>query len=430
MTSQEQLLHYVWKYRLYPSGSLVTADGNRVEVIDPGLQNMHAGPDFFNAKVRIGDVLWAGNVEIHTSSAEWYLHGHHLDPVYNSVILHLAGRINREVLNQKGESVPQSLLPLPERVRANADYLLQSDHPLPCRDFLASMDQRLIRSWLDDLSLERLERKCNEIDTHLERFHHSWDEVFYVMLTRNFGFGINSRPFELLARSIPFNYILRHNDELMMVEALLFGQAGLLMEPGVNDPYYRQLQSDYQFLSAKYGLKSLESHLFRKMRIRPYSFPHVRIAQLASLLQQAGRLFSTILETEDLLRLTRLFRCEPSPYWATHYSFGKVSPKTTKSLGAASIDILLINTVVPILFAYGRYTDLEEYCERALKLLCSLKPEKNRIIQMFLDVGIEPASAFHSQALIQLKKEYCDPKKCLYCRIGHSLLSSPEPFIR
>lgn len=430
MTSQEQLLHYVWKYRLYPSDSLVTADGNRVEVIDPGLQNMHAGPDFFNAKVRIGDVLWAGNVEIHTSSAEWYLHGHHLDPVYNSVILHLAGRINREVLNQKGESVPQSLLPLPERVRANADYLLQSDHPLPCRDFLASMDQRLIRSWLDDLSLERLERKCNEIDTHLECFHHSWDEVFYVILTRNFGFGINSRPFELLARSIPFNYILRHNDELMMVEALLFGQAGLLMAPGVNDPYYRQLQSDYQFLSAKYGLKSLESHLFRKMRIRPYSFPHVRIAQLASLLQQSGRLFSTILETEDLLRLTQLFRCEPSPYWSTHYSFGKVSPKTTKSLGAASIDILLMNTVVPILFAYGRYTNLEEYCERALKLLSTLKPEKNRITRMFLDVGIEPASAFHSQALIQLKKEYCDSKKCLYCRIGHSLLSSPEPFIR
>ena len=426
MNSQEQLLHYVWKYRLYPQESLVTTDGCRVEVIDPGEQNLHAGPDFFNAKVRIGEVMWAGNVEIHGASSEWYLHGHHLDPVYNSVVLHLTGRVNKEVVNQKGERVPQSVLPLSEKVRENADYLLHSDHPLPCRDFIAEMDQRLIRFWLDDLSLERLERKCEEINSHLQRFNHSWDEVFYVILSRNFGFGLNSRPFELLALSLPLNYILRHNDDLSMIEALLFGQAGLLEDSELNDPYYRRLQSDYRFLSTKYGLRCMEGFLFRKMRIRPYSFPHVRIAQLASLLQHSGRLFSTVLETENPVRLMELFRYEPSGYWSTHYSFGTESPKTTKSLGDASLEILLINTVAPILFAYGRSTDREECCERALRLLHTLKPERNAMVDTFREVGIQPANASDSQALIQLRKEYCDRKKCLYCRIGNTLLTSPE----
>lgn len=273
MNSHEQLLHYVWYYRLYPRDTLVTTDGNRVEVIDPGIRNMDAGPDFFNAKLRIGKVLWAGNVEIHTTSADWYLHGHHLDPAYNTVILHLVGRVNREVVNQRGETLQQSLLVVPEKVQANAAFLLQSDHPLPCRDFLSSMDPRLIRSYLDDLCVERLEHKCGEINIHLERFSQSWDEVFYVILTRNFGFGLNSRSFESLALSLPFRIIQRHSDDLLMVEALLFGQAGLLQDQSLHDPYYQRLQREYQFLSAKYGLKCMDGFLFRKMRIRPYSFP-------------------------------------------------------------------------------------------------------------------------------------------------------------
>ena len=420
-------MHYVWKCRLYPHEALVTTDGCPIEVIDPGVHNLHAGPDFFNAKVRIGDVIWAGNIEIHSTSSDWYHHGHHLDPIYNTVILHLVERINREVVNQKGERVPQSLLPFSHKVRENAAYLLHSDQPLPCRDLLVGMDQRLIRSWLDDLCLERLERKCDEIVTHLRRFNNSWDEVFYVILTRNFGFGLNSRPFESLALSLPLNYILRHNDDLLMVEALLFGQAGLLDDSLPGDPYSRQLESDYRFLRGKYGLSCLDGFLFSKMRIRPYSFPHVRIAQLASLLQHAGRLFSTILETTNPAHYAALLRCEPSEYWLTHYSFGKESPKTTKILGASSIDILLINTVVPILFAYGRSTDREEYCERALQLLLSLKPERNSIVQLFREAGVEPATACDTQALIQLRKEYCDRKKCLFCRIGHTLLSSSRP---
>lgn len=426
MNSHEQLLHYVWYYRLYPRDTLVTTDGNRVEVIDPGIRNMDAGPDFFNAKLRIGKVLWAGNVEIHTTSSDWYLHGHHLDPAYNTVILHLVGRVNREVVNQRGETLQQSLLVVPEKVQANAAFLLQSDHPLPCRDFLSSMDPRLIRSYLDDLCVERLEHKCGEINIHLERFSQSWDEVFYVILTRNFGFGLNSRSFESLALSLPFRIIQRHSDDLLMVEALLFGQAGLLQDQSLHDPYYQRLQREYQFLSAKYGLKCMDGFLFRKMRIRPYSFPPLRIAQLASLLQQTGRLFSAILEMDTVSQLSECFRSEPSLYWSTHYSFGKESPLKAKPPGAASIDLLLINTVAPILFAYGKKTDREEYCDRAISLLLSLKPEKNNIVQMFRQSGVVPFNAFDTQALIQLKKAYCDQHKCLYCRIGHSLLTSSD----
>jgi len=427
MSSQEQLLHYVWSYRLYPCNALVTPQGLPVEVVDPGMRNLDAGPDFFNAKIKIGGIMWIGNVEIHCTSADWYQHGHHLDPAYNSVILHLAGRLNREVVNQKGETLPQLLLPVPEKIRENAAYLLQSDYPLPCREFLSVMDRRLIRSYLDDLCVERMERKLEDVIGHLQRFNQSWDEAFYVMLTRNFGFGLNSRPFEALALTLPLNHILRHSDDPQMVEALLFGQAGMLQDQSLKDPYYRHLQSDYLFLSSKYGLKCMDGFLFRKMRIRPYSFPHVRIAQLASLLQRAGRLFSSVLETEDIRQLSMLFRCEPSAYWATHYSFGKESPITTRVLGDSSVDLLLINTVVPILFAYGRKTGREDYCERALQMLLQLKPENNSIVRMFRVAGIVPDCASDTQALIQLKKAYCDQRKCLYCRIGHILLSSSEP---
>jgi len=430
MTSQEQLLHYVWKYRLYPHDALVTAEGCRVEVIDPGMHNLHAGPDFFNAKIRIGDEMWAGNVEIHRTSADWYLHGHHLDPAYNSVILHLVGQINREVVNANGEQIPQCLLPLPDKVRVSAEYLLHSDHPLPCRDFLYSVDKRLIRSFLDSLCVERMERKSGDIFSHLKRFNQSWDEVFYVMLSRNFGFGLNSHAFERLALSLPFHDIQRHNDDLSMVEALLFGQAGMLQDQTVKEPYYRQLQSDYQFLKAKYGLKGMHAYLFKKMRVRPCSFPHVRIAQLAALLQRSGRLFSCILETEEIGRLKDFFRGEPSAYWSTHYAFGKESPKASKSLGAASLDLLLINTVAPILFAYGKRIDSEAFCERGMRLLASLKPEENTVVRRFRETGIEPACAIDTQALIQLKKEYCDRRKCLFCRMGHSILSATQTSVR
>jgi hypothetical protein len=424
MTHREQLLHYVWKWRLFPHGSLETVEGHKIEVIDPGMHNTDAGPDFFNAKIRIGDKLWAGNVEIHRTSADWVNHGHHTDKAYNSVILHVSEIVNREVVNEKRQQIPQCEIVVPENVSRNADYLLYSDTPIPCKNNLSSLPVTTISSYLSLLSLERLERKVNDIFRHLDRFGNSWDEVFYVLLSRNFGFGLNADEFENLALSLPFNYILKQSDNLFQVEALLFGQAGMLEDTTLNDEYFIGLQKEYLFLKSKYALKNREEFLFKKMRVRPRSSPHLRIAQLAALLQKSGRLFSLILEKEENRQWISLFQTEPSLYWQSHYSFGSKSPNIGKRLGEASVGIILINTVAPLLFAYGRKRGGDLYCDRALRLLESLKPERNSIVAEFSAAGITPVNASQSQALIQLRKEYCDKRKCLYCHIGHTILSS------
>jgi len=423
MAYKEQLLHYVWKWRLFSPDSLETVDGQKIEVIDPGMHNTDAGPDFFNAKIKIGDKLWAGNVEIHCTSADWVKHGHHNDKAYNSVILHLSEKVNREVMNENGQQIPQCEIVVPESVRKNADYLLYSDTPLPCKNELSSLPKAKISSYLCLLSLERLERKVNDIFRHLDRFGNSWDEVLYVLLTRNFGFGLNSNEFESLALSLPFIYIQKQSDNLFQVEALMFGQAGMLEDTTLHDEHYMRLQKEYRFLKSKYGLRNREGFLVKKMRVRPLSSPHLRIAQLAALLQKSGRLFSSILEKEDYHQLFTLFQTGPSLYWQTHYSFGKKSPKACKQLGEASFNIILINTVAPLLFAYGKKTATDLYCDRAVRLLESLKPERNSIVAEFSAAGVIPANASDSQALIQLRKEYCDKRKCLHCRIGHTILS-------
>lgn len=450
MPYKEELLHYIWKFRLYPSGSLETRDGQEIEVIDPGMHNLHAGPDFFNAKVRIGNKVWAGDVEIHRSSDEWERHGHHTDKAYNSVILHLSERVGKAIKNEKGQQIPQCRLPVPDEVRKNADYLIYSHSAVPCRDHLSFLPELFIRSFLGRLAIERLERKTADIFTHLDRFHQSWDEVFYVLLTRNFGFGLNSDVFERLALSLPFKYIRRHGDNLFQVEALLFGQAGLLEDlvtgrpgewgtgrlgdrvtgeagrlgdRGTVDDYFLKLRQEYHFLKNKYSLIPLEGYLFKRMRVRPPSFPEMRIAQLAALLQSSGRLFSLVLEQQEVEDWMSLFRISPSPYWRTHYSFGKQSPESDGQLGSASRQILLINTVAPVLFAYGKKTTIESHCDRAIHLLELLKPEKNVIVSEFCEAGVIPRNAFDTQALIQLRRAYCDPRKCLFCRIGHRLLS-------
>lgn len=423
MIHSEHLLHYVWKYRLFNQTGLQTTDGRKIEIIDPGIHNTDAGADFFNAKVKIDDKVWAGNVEIHQSSDDWSKHGHHTDKNYNSVILHVVETVKNDVKNQKGLQVPQMKLTVPDNVRKSAEYLLNSVSNIPCHNQLPGVEKKIISSWLSVLGIERLERKTNDIFAHLERFNNSWDQSFYVLLARNYGFGLNSDEFERLALSLPFNYIQRHSNSLFQVEALLFGQAGMLQDESILDDYYLQLKKEYEFLRRKYQLKPIDGFLFKKLRVRPNAFPQVRIAQLAALLQQSGRLFSSVLEKEDYKKLRLYFQAKTSDYWKTHYSFGKISKESDKYLGDSSLNIILINTVAPILFAYGRKTDQEKFCDRALHILESIKPERNAIVNEFRSAGITPSNAFDTQALIQLRKEYCDKRKCLYCKIGYQILA-------
>lgn len=423
MIHSEYLLHYVWKYRLFDQRELQTTDGRKIEIIDPGMHNTDAGADFFNAKIKIEDKVWAGNVEIHQSSDDWNKHGHHVDKNYNSVILHVVELAKGDVKNEKGLKVPQMVLKVPDGVRKNADYLLNSASNIPCKNHLPEIEEKIVNSWLNVLGIERLERKTNDIFAHLNRFNNSWDQSFYVLLARNYGFGLNSDEFERLALSLPLNHVQRHSDSLFQVEALLFGQAGMLQDESILDDYYLQLKKEYEFLRHKYQLKPIDGFLFKKLRVRPNAFPQIRIAQLAALLQQSGRLFSSILEIDDYKQLRLYFQADTSDYWKTHYSFGKESKKSDKYLGDSSLNTILINTVAPILFAYGRKTDQEKYCDRAMHILESIKPERNAIITEFKSAGITPSNAFDTQALIQLRKEYCDKRKCLYCRIGYQILT-------
>lgn len=426
----ERLLHYVWKYKLYAASQLITTTGCPVSVIDPGIQNTDAGPDFFNAKIKIGNTLWAGCIEIHDRASDWVVHHHDKDKAYDSVILHVTGCCDTAVCRTTGELIPQLILPVPDSVTRNIDWLLYRESSFPCAGFIREIDSLFISSWLAALLGERLERKTQDIFNLLDQYKNDWNEVFYITLTRNFGFGVNSDVFERLAKSLPLSCIRKQRGSHSQVEALLFGQAGLLEEDG-DGHYYRLLQREYRFLSHKFGLTPLDESLFRSLRIRPVNFPCLKLAQLASFWVQYDTFFSVILDAVSPGQIKRYFRILPSGYWETHYHFHYASAKKEKPVGENAINILLINTVVPILFAYGQRNKQPEYCERAIRLLESIPPEANSIVSAFCQAGIRVHHAGDSQALIQLKREYCEKKKCLYCRIGFRFLKrGVMPFMK
>ena len=422
----ERLLHYVWKYKLYTTSSLVTTDGCSVEVLDTGIQNGDAGPDFFNAKIKIDGTLWVGSVEIHDRASDWLRHHHEVNKAYDNVILHVVGMNDFQPVRTNGEKIPQMILTVPERVARNIDWLLYREACLPCFDFIKQVDPLHILSWQEALLSERLERKTQDVLRLLETYQEDWNEVFYILLTRSFGFGVNSDAFERLAKSLPFRCIQKQRNSSSQVEAMLFGQAGMLVEKST-DPYYCLLQREYEFLRHKYTLVPLEDFVFKNLRTRPMNFPYMKIAQLAALWTQYDTLFSAILEARSCGEVKKYFRISPSDYWETHYHFQYASPLKEKRIGENALNILLINAVVPLFFAYGLHNKQSEYCERAIRLLESIPPEKNIIISTFCNAGISVRHAGDTQALIQLKREYCEKKKCLYCRIGFQMLKLPSP---
>lgn len=417
----EDILHYIWKFKLYQK-ELKTTDGRQIEVLDVGLPNTNEGPDYFNAKIKIDGELWAGNIEIHTSSDQWKVHNHYKNKSYNSVILHVVEKANCEVFNELGQSVIQCEIVYPQHIKENYDFLIHSNTDIPCRNYIGNIPPFHLNSWMNTLLIERLERKANHIESLLKRFQNSWEDAFYVLLTRNFGFGLNSDSFERLALSLPLKCIQKQGDNIIQIEALLFGQAGMLDNVKVEDDYFSLLKKEYEFLKNKYDLKPLDSYIFKSMRSRPTAFPQIRIAQLASLLHSSHGLFSKITACDDIGRIRLMFHVNASEYWQTHYAFGVTSERKSKYLGDSSLDILLINTVAPILFIYGKSIDNEALCERALKFLEMLKPEQNSITKLFAKLKMPLNSAADSQAMIQLKREYCELRKCLFCRIGHQLL--------
>lgn len=417
----EELLHYAWKHKIFPLHELRTDEGETVEIIDPGLPNPDAGPDFFNAKLRIGPTLWVGNVEIHDRSSDWTRHAHDTDPAYASVVLHAAAELDARVTDCNGRLIPQVKLPYPARLADRYDELLRADAYPPCHAVIPTLPRLTVYGWMSSLQYERLEQKRRRVMDCVESCDRRWDDAFFVTLARNFGFGLNADVFERWGRSIPLRALDKHRDDLFQIEALFFGQAGLL-EEDVCDPYYERLQQEYAYLARKFGLRRMEAATWRLLRTRPGNFPHVRIAQMAWLFCHETSLLSRLLEADTSDAVRRILAVCTSDYWDTHYTFGPSSPRRRKALSRSTQDLLIINTLCPFLFAYGTYKGDERLTHRAFSFLEHLHPENNHIVRLWRTCGLPVDSAADSQALIQLKREYCDAKKCLRCRFGYEFL--------
>lgn len=419
---KESILHYVWQNKLFTSHNLKTTDGEQVEIIDVGRINTDAGPDFFNAKIKIADTIWAGNIEIHTFSSDWNKHNHQSDKAYDTIILHVVSKADADIYRTDGTQIPQLELKFPVQIETNYEQLFIQQKWIPCVDKINQIPAIFIQSWKNALLAERLEQKMNAIEVWLNDNNQHWEEAFYITLARSFGFGTNSLAFESLAKSLPVSILGKHKDQLFQLEALLFGQAGLL-DMDESDDYAAGLKKEYDFLRSKYELTPINKSQWKLLRLRPDNFPHVRIAQFAALVHSSTKLFSKIVENPGLEYLQRLFDCETSAYWNTHYIFAHDSALQNKRLGKLSVNGIIINTVVPFLFCYASRKKNEELKDKTLQILEHIPAERNSIITHWKNIELKVENAFDSQALLQLKKQYCDEKKCLRCRIGHKVLT-------
>ena len=425
-TNMEKLLHYVWQHRIYPLGTLHTEDGAEVDIIDPGLHNSNAGPDFFNAKVKIGGQLWVGNVEIHERASDWFRHQHQQDAAYNNVVPHVVSIADEQAVTLDGKSLPQLILTVPPEILRNYEELLHEDTFPPCYRIIPHLPDIKKHAWLAALTAERLEDKTNRLSGYLQRTRNDWERTFFIALARNFGFSVNSEAFEEWAFLIEPSAVGKHRDNAFQVEAFFFGQAGLLDDAAVaqerRDDYFCRLQKEYAFLKHKFSLTPMDFHHWKFLRLRPQNFPHVRLSQLVDLYFRQGVNFSRILETRNLNSLRALLRAEATDYWRRHYTFGIDSVENSKQLQNASLDLIIINTVAPLLFTYGKERLDESLCERAFNLLEETRAEHNFITRSWTAAGLPVRNAADSQALIQLKREYCEKRDCIRCRFGTEYL--------
>ena len=429
---KEEFLHYLWKYSLYDPGSLLDNEQNKITVISPGEYNRDSGPDFFNARLLIGGTEWAGNVEIHTRASHFDNHGHNLDPAFDNVILHVVAQNDKKIFNSRGEEVLTTTLAFDSHLYEKYLDLVNNPSIIACQEGVEEIDPLLVRHWLGSLVIERLQEKSEQILKIFSETGNDWEETFYRLLSRYFGFRVNTEPFEMLAAALPFRIVRKHTDNRFQIESLLFGTAGLLDEglfrEALNDDYYIDLIRENKILSAKYSLQPLHGWIWKFARLRPANFPTVRLSQLAAMLSVTGGLFSKTIEASNICQLKDLFEVTASGYWDDHYVFGKKSRRCPKSTGSQATDIFLINAVIPVLFVYGKCRDSHEICEKALSFLEEIAPEENSITDEWRSVGIEAESAYYSQALVQLRNNYCKKRKCLDCRIGGRLINLGKTF--
>lgn len=421
----EDFLQYIWANSLFKSNEFLTCSGKRVQVVNTGQVNRDAGPDFFNAKIGIDHLILAGNIEIHLRNSDWFRHGHHNDSAYDNVVLSVVREADVKIYNSKGREIETVILDFVDTLYDEYLYMAGNNRQPGCRRGLENMDRSWFNLTLQSLAIERLERKCDDIRTILEQTNQDWDECFYRLLCKYWAGNVNSEAFYQLACSIPYRVLLKYTDKPQCVEALLLGTSGLLNEIG-EDGYVTELCREYRYMQAKHKLQGMNPVIWKFMRLRPDAFPTVRLALLASYICCYCHLFSRILEAGSLQEVMQLLDIKASVYWNSHYLLGKVSPVREKRMGDNMKKIILINSIVPFLFIYGRERGEERYTEKAISWLEEISAEYNYVVKAWEECGFKFDSALQTQAVLQLNKEYCDKHKCLHCRVGRQVLKQSE----
>ncbi len=420
----EELLQYIWLTGLFNANGLKTTQGQDIIILKRGKLNTDSGPDFSHARIKIDDTEWVGHVEIHIDSDEWNKHRHQFDKAYNNTILHVVLNFSNEVKREDGSLLP--CIEISNRIHAGIidQYQLLKDSSLwvPCAGLLHRIDHFTINQVLDRVLIQRLERKTEQVKQWLEKANNDWQSVFYMAIARSFGFGTNSEAFEQLAMNLPLRILALHKNNPEQVECLLFGVSGFLDSEPLDD-YQRGLRDEWEFFRVKYKLGGLQEKTFKFMRMRPGNFPTLRIAQLAALIAGSNHLLSKVIDEEDPKQILSFFKTEASAYWRTHYQFGKPCKPHGTALSATAIQVMLINAVVPVLFVYGQITANESLTNKAVNLLHQLPAESNHIITSWSQFGVHARTAFDSQALLELKKNNCEERKCLSCKIGNKVMS-------
>ena len=416
----ERLLQYIWQFQYFNKTSLQTVEGETVEIVYQGSYNTNQGPDFFEAKLKIGNTLLIGNVELHCKTSEWNTHKHSADKNYANVIAHIVWENDCTLPNNLPTIILQDRVS--KILLEKYQKLLNTSSFIPCENSISTVPEITWLSWKERLLIERLEQKSTIVNEYLSKNNYHWEETFWWMIAKNFGIKVNSEAFEKIAQSIPITVLAKHKNQLHQIEALLFGQAGLL-DKDFEEDYPILLRKEYQFYKSKYNLQSTNANLFF-LRMRPANFPTVRLAQLAMLIVHSVHLFSKIKEIEEVENVKKLLNVTANDYWHYHYNFDELSAYKIKNVGVQMINNLIINTVIPILFAYGHYTKEHHFKDKALRWLTQLTAEKNSRINGFLALKITIKNAFDSQSLLQLKNEYCSKKRCLECAVGNKLLKT------
>jgi hypothetical protein len=423
---KEDFLHYLWRYKKFESNALQTSKGETLTIENVGSYLENAGPDFFNAQITIDGQKWAGNIELHIKSSDWYLHHHEKDTAYENVILHVVWEHDVDVFRKNNVEIPVLILKnyVAKEFMSNFKLLTTPKSWIYCENQIKDIDDFTYSNWLDRLFVERLERKQKPIEELFQKLNKDWEAVLFCLLAKNFGLNTNGAAFLDLALNIPFSIVRKEATEAINLEALFFGFSGLL-DDEKEDLYYKELQSRFGYMVLKHQLDFKRTVPLQFFKLRPDNFPNIRLSQLAHVFSNNHQLFSDCIEVNTIKKLTKIFDVAVSEYWQTHYTFDKESPKRAKKLSAGFIELIMINTIIPLQYAYFKSRD-EEVQEKLMKMLHEIQPEKNVIIDKFKGFGLLAKNAFETQTLLQLKNEYCNLKKCLSCGIGIRLLNSTQ----